>query len=156
MSSGHNHHEHGHRAGHGESRHAETTPGVIWTCPMHPQIRWDHPGNCPICGMALEPLEPALGEEANPELRDMTWRFWVSAALSVPIIVLSMGPELFGWTLLPPRTSIIVQLALATPVVAWRPRRSSSYCWCLPCRFCCVRSNTESFELNYGKSLTVL
>ena len=98
---------------------APTGSGTIWTCPMHPQVRWDHPGNCPICGMALEPLQPSLDEEANPELNDMSRRFWLSAVLSIPVVALAMGPELFGWSMLPMRTSMWVQFALATPVVVW-------------------------------------
>lgn len=86
---------------------------------MHPQIRRNEPGQCPICGMALEPLEPTLDDGPNPELVDMSRRFWVSAVLSVPLVVLAMGAELFGWELLPMRTAIWVQLALATPVVLW-------------------------------------
>ena len=93
--------------------------GTIWTCPMHPEIRRDEPGTCPICGMALEPLEPSLQEEANPELIDMSRRFGISAALSLPLVILAMGSELFGWHVLPMRISAWVQLALATPVVLW-------------------------------------
>ena len=93
--------------------------GRIWTCPMHPEIRRDGPGTCPICGMALEPLEPSLEEEANPELIDMSRRFWVSATLSLPLAILAMGSELFGWHLLPMRVCVWAQLALATPVVLW-------------------------------------
>ncbi len=93
--------------------------GTIWTCPMHPQIRRNGPGQCPICGMALEPLEPTLEEGPNPELIDMSRRFWVSAALSVPLIVLALGPELLGWQPLPMGISMWVQLTLATPVVLW-------------------------------------
>ena len=96
-----------------------TAPGIIWTCPMHPEIRRDAPGSCPICGMALEPLEPSLEEGPNPELIDMTRRLWVSAVLAVPLVILSMGAELFGWNILPMRTSMWVQLALASPVVLW-------------------------------------
>jgi Cu+-exporting ATPase len=92
---------------------------TIWTCPMHPQIRRDGPGSCPICGMALEPLEPTAEEESNPELVDMTRRFWISAALTLPLVALAMGTELFGWTLLSMRDSVWLQLALATPVVLW-------------------------------------
>src|SRR5215470_20121157 len=62
---------------------------IDWTCPMHPEIVRDAPGNCPICGMALEPRTIAA-EEANPELVDMTRRFWVSAALSAPLLVIAM------------------------------------------------------------------
>src|SRR5437667_7595497 len=59
---------------------------VQWTCPMHPQIVRNEPGACPICGMALEPMTPSAGEAANPELRDMTRRFWVGLALSPPLL----------------------------------------------------------------------
>jgi Cu+-exporting ATPase len=69
--------------------------------------------------MALEPLEPTLEEGPNPELIDMTRRFWVSAALTVPLLVLAMGPELFGWDLLPMRSAMWLQLVLATPIVLW-------------------------------------
>ena len=97
----------------------EAAEGTIWTCPMHPQIRRNGPGQCPICGMALEPLEPTLDEAANPELIDMMRRFWVSAALSLPLVALAMGMELLGWRPMPMRTAMWVQLALATPVVLW-------------------------------------
>ena len=96
--------------------------GTVWTCPMHPEIRRDRFGTCPICGMALEPLEPRLEEETNPELIDMSRRFWVSAAISVPLLVLTIGADLFGWNPLPRRLSQWVQLALATPVVLWGGR----------------------------------
>ena len=97
----------------------EAAEGTIWTCPMHPQIRRDGPGQCPICGMALEPLEPTAEETANPELIDMSRRFWVSAALTLPLAVLAFGSELFGWKPFPMRVMVWVQLALATPVVLW-------------------------------------
>ena len=113
----HGHHPHHHANAAVDP--ASVSAGTVWTCPMHPQIRWDHPGNCPICGMALEPLEPTLEEAANPELIDMTRRFWVSAVLSVPLVILAMVPEFFGWELLPMRTAMWVQAALATPVVLW-------------------------------------
>ena len=108
---------------------AQAADGTIWTCPMHPEIRRDGPGTCPICGMGLEPLEPSLEEEANPELVDMTQRFWISALLSLPLVLLTAGAELFGWHpfsmelsprhLLPVPTAMWIQLALATPVVLW-------------------------------------
>ncbi len=101
---------------------ADVPVGAIWTCPMHPQIRQVGPGSCPICGMALEPEMPTLDEGPNPELIDMSRRFWVSAALSLPLFVLAMGSELLGWHWLPMRTSVWVQLALATPVVLWGGR----------------------------------
>ena len=94
-------------------------PGVIWTCPMHPEIRRDAPGSCPICGMALEPLEPSLEDGPNPELTMMTRRFWACAALSLPLVILTLGAELTGWQPLPMRLSMWVQLAIATPVVLW-------------------------------------
>jgi P-type Cu+ transporter len=97
----------------------QAAEGAIWTCPMHPEIRRNGPGSCPICGMALEPLEPTVDEGPNPELIDMSRRFWVSAALSVPLVALAMAGELFDIELLPMRTSVWVQLALATPVVLW-------------------------------------
>jgi Cu+-exporting ATPase len=93
--------------------------GTIWTCPMHPQIRRDGPGQCPICGMALEPLEPSLEEGPNPELIDMTRRFWVGAALTVPLVALVLATELGGWHPLSMATLMWVQAALATPVVLW-------------------------------------
>ena len=97
----------------------QAAEGAVWTCPMHPEVRRPGPDSCPICGMALEPLEPTLEEGANPELIDFTRRLWVAAILSVPLLVLTMGMELFGWHLLPPRTSSLTQLALATPAVLW-------------------------------------
>jgi Cu+-exporting ATPase len=97
----------------------QAAEGSIWTCPMHPEIRRDGPGQCPICGMALEPLEPTLDEGPNPELIDMSRRFWVSALLSLPLVILTFGAELLGWEPIPMRQSMWVQLALATPVVLW-------------------------------------
>ena len=97
----------------------ELAEGTIWTCPMHPEIRRDAPGQCPICGMALEPLEPTVDEAPNPELIDMNRRFWVSAALSLPLVILAFGADLLGWQPLPTPASVWLQLALATPVVLW-------------------------------------
>ncbi|MGA8379822.1 MAG: heavy metal translocating P-type ATPase [Stellaceae bacterium] len=93
-----------------------------WTCPMHPQIVRDGPGSCPICGMALEPMTPSAGDAANPELRDMTRRFWVGVALSLPLLALAMGrdlaPAAFA-ALIAPRAAVWLELILATPVVLW-------------------------------------
>ncbi len=93
----------------------------LWTCPMHPQIVQHEPGECPVCGMALESMIPSA-EEDNPELKLMTRRFWVSVVLSLPLIVLAM-PHLFPGTSfgqwLPPRAAIWLQFLLATPVVLW-------------------------------------
>jgi Cu+-exporting ATPase len=97
----------------------QAAEGTIWTCPMHPEIRRDGPGQCPICGMALEPLEPTLDEGPNPELIDMNRRFWVSAVLSLPLVVLTFGAELLGWEPISMRQSMWVQLGLAAPVVLW-------------------------------------
>ncbi len=97
----------------------QAAEGTVWTCPMHPEVRRPGPESCPVCGMALEPLEPSLDEGASPELIDFTRRFWVAVLLSVPLLVLTMGAELFGWHLLAPGVSALVQLALATPVVLW-------------------------------------
>src|SRR5690349_6567752 len=88
---------------------------VIYTCPMHPQIRQLVPGACPICGMALEPVMPAAEEDLS-ELIDMTRRLWVSAGLTVPVFLLAIARELAG---MPPsfiRVSQLAELVLATPV----------------------------------------
>lgn len=93
-----------------------------WTCPMHPEIVRDTPGNCPICGMALEPITVAAEEDENPELRDMTRRFWVSTALTIPLVIIAMGHFLPGRPLerLLARGPLgWIELALATPVVLW-------------------------------------
>ena len=94
-------------------------PGAMWTCPMHPQIRQVGAGTCPICGMTLEPEEPSLDDGPNPELVDFSRRFWISAALSVPLLVLSMGSDLFGLHLVSNAVSPWVQLALCAPIVLW-------------------------------------
>jgi len=95
--------------------------GTIYTCPMHPQIRQVGPGSCPICGMALEPENAALAQDGpNAELVDMTRRFWIALALTVPVFALEMGGHLTGLTMwLGQATSNWIQFALATPVVLW-------------------------------------
>ncbi len=96
--------------------------GVIYTCPMHPQIRQNGPGNCPICGMTLEPLKITAEVGENAELADMSRRFWVGLALTLPVFVLEMGshfPAVGLSNLVPERISIWVQFALSTPVVLW-------------------------------------
>ena len=94
---------------------------TIYTCPMHPQIEQDHPGNCPICGMTLEPKNVAAGgEEDDTELRDMTRRFWVGAALGVPVFLLAMAhmfPAAPHWV--EGDFSRWTQFILSTPVVLW-------------------------------------
>ncbi|RUY71316.1 HAD-IC family P-type ATPase, partial [Mesorhizobium sp. M7A.F.Ca.CA.001.05.1.1] len=96
--------------------------GTQYTCPMHPEIVRDKPGSCPKCGMALEPMGVPTGDEGpNPELVDFTRRFWVSAALSVPLLVVAMAPML-GLTFqafVDERTKVWLELALASPVVLW-------------------------------------
>jgi P-type Cu+ transporter len=97
-------------------------PRVEYTCPMHPQIVRSSPGSCPICGMALEPRTISVGEEDNPELRDMTRRFWMSAVLTLPLLASVMGDMLPGQPLrhlISPRVAAWAQLVLATPVVLW-------------------------------------
>jgi Cu+-exporting ATPase len=93
--------------------------GTLYTCPMDPQIRQIGPGTCPICGMALEPELVTAESGPNPELADMTRRFWIGLALTVPVFLLDMAAHALGIELLELRTSSLVQFALATPVVLW-------------------------------------
>ncbi len=103
------------------SKPQENVPeGTIYTCPMHPEIRQAGPGSCPICGMALEPDVVSLDAAPNPELADMTRRFWIGAALSVPAVVLEMGGHFAsGHGLIDSTISNWIQLVFATPVVLW-------------------------------------
>ena len=94
-------------------------PGTIYTCPMHPQVRQEGPGACPICGMALEPALPGAEAGPNPELADMNRRFWIALALALPVFVLEMGAHAGLDRLVPPRISLWLQFLLATPVVLW-------------------------------------
>jgi Cu+-exporting ATPase len=99
--------------------HLENVPAdAIYTCPMHPEIRQVGPGTCPICGMALEPEVANLETGPNPELADMTRRFWIGAALAVPPVSLEMGGHIVGG-LIDPALSNWIQLVFATPVVLW-------------------------------------
>nr|WP_246777275.1 heavy metal translocating P-type ATPase [Microvirga sp. VF16] len=94
--------------------------GTIYTCPMHPEIRQVGPGSCPICGMGLEPVLVTAEAGPNPELVDMRRRFWIGTALTVPVVILSMGGELTGLThVIGQHASNWLQLLLATPVVLW-------------------------------------
>ncbi|MEP6966014.1 MAG: heavy metal translocating P-type ATPase [Polaromonas sp.] len=98
----------------------EPTPaaaGTIYTCPMHPEIRQDHPGNCPICGMTLEPLLPELEEDENPELRDFQRRFWWTLPLTAVVFVLAMFGHRFQW--MDMAVQSWVELALSIPIVLW-------------------------------------
>jgi len=99
---------------------ADVPEGTIYTCPMHPEIRQVGPGSCPICGMALELEVASLDAGPNPELADMTRRFWIGALLSLPTVVLEMGGHLVGghgWV--DPTLSNWIQFAFSTPVVLW-------------------------------------
>jgi len=94
--------------------------GTIYTCPMHPEIRQVGPGSCPICGMALEPELVTADTGPNPELADMTRRFWIGLVLAAPVFALEMGSHLVGGHgVVPQRWSNLIQFALATPVVLW-------------------------------------
>ena len=94
-----------------------------YTCPMHPEIVRDAPGNCPICGMALEPRTVDIAEEKNPELVDMTRRFWISVALTIPVLLVAMADAIPGAARLlhgaSPRDLQFFEFVLATPVVLW-------------------------------------
>jgi Cu+-exporting ATPase len=104
-------------------RAAAADLSAIHTCPMHPEVQQRGPGSCPKCGMALEPLVPSAGGDAeDPELRDMTRRFRFAAALALPLLALAMGDMLPGHpvsSLLSPRVRVLLELALATPVCLW-------------------------------------
>lgn len=122
-------HTHHHHASHGagttaigapaEPTHGDTAPasGAIYTCPMHPQIRQDHPGNCPICGMTLEPVMPSLDEDDNPELKSFTRRFWWTLPFTVVITALAMFGHQRGWFGM--ATQSWIELVLSLPVVLW-------------------------------------
>ncbi|KQW21934.1 haloacid dehalogenase [Afipia sp. Root123D2] len=97
----------------------EAAPGTIYTCPMHPEVRQEGPGSCPKCGMALEPETVSLDDKPDPELIDMTRRFWIGLALALPIFVIEMTPHVFGIHLLSPTVSNWLSLVLATPAVLW-------------------------------------
>ena len=119
--------------GHAQARqpdHDQRTPGVAataaramdveYTCPMHAQVRQMGPGNCPICGMTLEPVVATAQTEDSPELRDMSRRFWIGLALSVPVVALEMGGHVVNLhQLIGQQMSNWVQLVLGTPVVLW-------------------------------------
>src|SRR5271167_777981 len=98
----------------------EPPPGTIFTCPMHPEIRQQGPGSCPICGMALEPEQATADAAPNEELRDMTRRFWIGFALALPVFGLEMASHVLNLhEVLSARTSTWIQFALSTPVVLW-------------------------------------
>jgi Cu+-exporting ATPase len=112
---------HTHASG-GNARAAPTATGTVYTCPMHPQIRRSAPGNCPICGMTLEPLNPTAGEEESGELRDLKRRFWIGTLLSIPLVFWEMSAHLPGINIhhyVSAQLAVWLELPLATPVVLW-------------------------------------
>ncbi|MDN5570667.1 MAG: heavy metal translocating P-type ATPase [Propionibacteriaceae bacterium] len=126
----HGHHGHGAHGHHGHGDHGAAVDtheapaageAVEWTCPMHPEVRQDHPGSCPFCGMALEPVTLTADDGPSPELADMTRRFWIALALTLPVFALEMGSHIIPaiGELVAPRISAWIQLVLATPVVLW-------------------------------------
>src|SRR5688572_27961661 len=130
--SSHADHDHGHAGGHdsqGTHRHGtptgtrstqEVPEGTIYTCPMHPEIRQVGPGSCPICGMALEPLLPTDSED-DSALVAVKRKFWVAAALSLPLVAIAMVPHLLDLHLSAPTARVLrnLELTLSAPVVFW-------------------------------------
>jgi Cu+-exporting ATPase len=105
----------------GSQGDAPVEPGALYTCPMHPEVQQNHPGDCPKCGMALEPMR-ANAEEDDSELRDMTRRFRIGLALTLPVFIIAMGGHLPGdpiGKLIPDSISKWIEFVLATPVVLW-------------------------------------
>jgi Cu+-exporting ATPase len=101
---------------------APVPQGAEWTCPMHPEVIRNEPGSCPMCGMALEPKSVSLDDSENPELTDMRRRFWVSVALTLPVLALAMGSMVLHHafsSVLPGSLRLWIEGALATPVVLW-------------------------------------
>ncbi|OGA99979.1 MAG: copper-translocating P-type ATPase [Burkholderiales bacterium RIFCSPHIGHO2_12_FULL_69_20] len=96
---------------------AAAAAGTVYTCPMHPEIRQDRPGNCPKCGMTLEPVLPSLDDESNPELVDFRRRFWWTLPLTVVVTVLAMIGHQLGWMAM--ATQSWLELVLAVPIVLW-------------------------------------
>ncbi len=112
---------HGHAA-HRASKASPASADAIYTCPMHPEIRQVGPGSCPICGMALEPVDATAADAPNPELADMSRRFWIGGLLTLPLLILAMGPHFFGFPSheqVAPQLSNWLQLLLSAPVVLW-------------------------------------
>ena len=104
----------------GKAAHQGDPGQAEYTCPMHPEVRQMGPGNCPKCGMALEPVLATAEPGESPELRDMTRRFWIGTALTAPVFALEMGGHLVDLShLVGQRQSNWIQLVLATPVVLW-------------------------------------
>jgi len=126
----HSHHHHAHDPAHGPAQgHAagdagppaspppDSPAGTIYTCPMHPEVRQDHPGNCPKCGMTLEPVLPTLDEDENPELADFRRRFWWTLPLTVVVTLLAMVGHRLQWFDM--ATQSWIELVLSVPIVLW-------------------------------------
>ena len=113
----HDHHHHAHGQAPAAPAAGPAQPGTVYTCPMHPEIRQDHPGNCPKCGMALEPLMPTAEADDNPELADFQRRFWWTLPLSIVVTVLAMFGHDLGWFDM--ATQSWIELALTAPIVLW-------------------------------------
>lgn len=122
----HHDHEHGHHHQGGQQAPSQGTPGAagetppagtVYTCPMHPEVRRDHPGNCPKCGMTLEPVLPTLDEDENPELADFTRRFWWTLPLTVIVTLLAMVGHRLPWFGMGVQSW--VELVLSVPIVLW-------------------------------------
>lgn len=109
------HHHHHHPAAPAPAPQGK--PGTVYTCPMHPEIRQDHPGNCPKCGMSLEPVLPELDDDENPELVDFQRRFWWTLPLTVVVAVLAMFGHNLGW--FDTATQSWIELVLSIPIVLW-------------------------------------
>jgi len=98
----------------------EAPAGTLYTCPMDPEIVRDRPGSCPICGMALEPMMPSLDDDANPELAEMTHRFWICLGLTIPVMAVAMAEMVPAFRdFSTSRVSVWIQLVMAAPVVVW-------------------------------------
>ncbi len=122
----HHDHEHGHHHQGSQQAPSQGTPGAageapragtVYTCPMHPEVRQDHPGNCPKCGMTLEPVLPTLDEEENPELADFSRRFWWTLPLTVIVTLLAMVGHRLPWFGMGVQSW--VELVLSVPIVLW-------------------------------------
>ncbi len=116
---GHHHHRGQHEPSPGAQGTADEAPpaGTIYTCPMHPEVRQDHPGNCPKCGMTLEPVLPTLDEDENPELADFSRRFWWTLPLTVVVTLLAMVGHRLHWFEMGVQSWI--EFALSVPIVLW-------------------------------------
>ena len=108
---------HGEAPGSPQAAPEAVAQGTVYTCPMHPEIRQDHPGNCPKCGMSLEPVLPALDEAENPELVDFQRRFWWTLPLTVVVTLLAMFGHRLGWFDM--ATQSWIELVLSLPIVLW-------------------------------------